>query len=326
MKAVLLRRTGGPEVLAVEEVPEPVPTAGQSLVDVTLAGVNYDDLERRAGDVQPLTLPTVLGVDAVGRRRRDGRRVAVLLRTGGGYAQVVAAEDRYTVEVPDHLSDEQAVGLLEQGGTAYGALVLAGRLRAGEAVAVSAAAGGVGHLAIQLAVALGANPVIGLASTAAKRALVAELGAHRVLDPAAGDLGAQLREASGGGVGLFLDSVGGELTRSALDGLAPFGRLVSIGWRAGGGHASDQYGSIDVSMDALVGGSIGCAGFWMRHVVEDRALLVGIVDELFDLAKRGQLVARIDRTVSLAEVGQAHAAMAARATAGKVLIDVNRER
>ncbi|HEX8093970.1 quinone oxidoreductase family protein [Jatrophihabitans sp.] len=325
MKAVLMRSTGGPEVLAVEQVPEPVPTAGQSLVDVTLAGVNYDDLERRAGDVQPLALPAVLGVDAVGHRRRDGRRVAVLLRAGGGYAQVVVAEDRYTVEVPDYLSDEQAVALLEQGGTAYGALMLAGRLRAGEAVAVSAAAGGVGHLAIQLALALGANPVIGLASTAAKRALVTELGAHRVLDPGTGDLGAQLREASSGGVGLFLDSVGGELTRAALDGLAPFGRLVSIGWRAGGGQAADRCGPVEVSTEALVGRSIGCAGFWMRHVVEDRQLLTGIADELFDLAKRGQLVARIDRTVSLAEVGQAHTALATRATAGKILIDVNRE-
>jgi NADPH:quinone reductase len=321
MRAVVMRRTGGPEVLAVEQLAEPVPAAGQSLVDVTLAGVNFDDIERRDGQVPALSLPAVLGVDAVGRRRRDGRRVAVLLREGGGYAQVVAAQDRYTVELPDHLSDEQAVGLLEQGSTAYGALVLAGRLHPGEAVAVSAAAGGVGHLAIQLALAYGANPVIGLASTPGKRAAVSQLGAHRVLDPADGDLGEQLRAVSGGGVGLFLDSIGGELARSALDGLAPFGRLISIGWRAG----EDGSGSIQVSTEALTERSIGCAGFWMRHVVDNRQLLTSIAEELFDLSKQGQLTARIDRTVTLADVGQAHAAMAARATVGKVLIDVNRE-
>lgn len=326
MKAAVIRRVGGPEVLEIEDIPEPLPRAGQSLVDVTLAGVNFDDLERRNGDHQ-LSLPAVLGVDVVGRRRRDGRRVAVLLRDGGGYAQVVAAEDRHSIDLPDHVEDDQAIGLTEQGCTAYGALMLAGRLRPGEAVAVSAAAGGVGHLAIQLAVAYGANPVIGLASTPAKRALVTELGAHHVLDPAHGDLGEQLRGVSGGrGVDLFVDSVGGAAARSALNGLAPFGRLVSIGWRANDDRSGDQCGPIEVSTAALTDRSIGCAGFWMRHVVEDRRLLCRIADELFDLSKQGRVVARIDRIVPLTEVGQAHAAMAARTTAGKVLVDVNRER
>ena len=133
----------------------------------------------------------------------------MLTRRGGGYAQVVAANDCHTIEIPEHLSDEQAVGLLEQGATAHGALVLAGRLRPGEAVAVSAAAGGVGHLAVQLAVQYGADPVIGLASTPEKRAFVASLGAHRTVDHEAG-LDGQLRAATGGrGVDVYLDSVGG---------------------------------------------------------------------------------------------------------------------
>lgn len=326
MKAVVMHRTGGPEVLEVQQVPEPQAGTGQSLVDVLFAGINFDDLERRSG-YSSLPLPAVLGADLVGRRRRDGRRVAVLMRQGGGYAQVAAAEDRHTLELPDHLSDEQALGLLEQGGTAYGALVLAGRLRPGEAVAVSAAAGGVGHLAIQLALSYGANPVIGLASTAEKRAFVAGLGAHRTIDPSGGDVGEQLRAATDGrGADVFIDSIGGAQARSALTGLAPFGRLVSIGWRVSEQPASDGHADIiQVSMAELTDQSIGCAGFWMRHVVEDRALLCGIADELFDLAKRGQLTARIDRTVALTEVAQAHAAMARRATSGKLLIDVNRD-
>lgn len=316
-----MRRFGGPEVLRVEQVPEPVPGAGQSLVDVALAGVNFDDLERRAGDTLPQPLPAVLGVDVVGRRRRDGRRVAALLRRGGGYAQVAAADDAHTIELPEHIDDAQAVGLLEQGATAYGALVLAGRLRAGETVVVSAAAGGVGHLAVQLAVALGAGRVIGMASTPDKRALVTSLGAGIALDPADGDIGARLRESTGGaGADLVVDSVGGALARSALGGLAPFGRLVTIGWRGGAEH-----GPIRVSTEELTDRSIGCAGFWMRHVVDDRPLLCGIADELFTLAAEGKLAAHIDRVVGLAGTGDAHAAMTARATAGKVLIDVNRE-
>jgi NADPH2:quinone reductase len=317
MRAAVLHRSGDPSMLVVEDLPEPVPAAGQSLVDVTLAGLNYDDLEQRAGQCQ--SLPAVLGVDAVGRRRADGRRVVALLRQGGGYAQVVAAEDRHTFEVPEHLSDEQALSLLEQGATAYGALVLAGRLRAGEAVGIAAAAGGVGHLAVQLALAYGANPVIGLASTPAKREFVSKLAAATALDPKAADLAAQLREVSGG-LGLFLDSIGGGVARSALAALAPFGRLVSVGYRSGA-----EAGSIPLSTEELLDRSIGCAGFWMRHVVDDRQLLAGIAEELFALAKQGKLTAWIDRTVRLDQLGQAHAAMAARSTVGKVLIDVNAE-
>ena len=316
MRAVLLHRTGGPEQLRPGMIAEPEPAVGQSLVDVTLAGVNFDDLEQRAGSAPLPGLPAVLGVDAVGRRRVDGRRVAVLLRRGGGYAAVVAADDRYTVELPDHIDDAQGSALLEQGGTAYGGLVLAGRLQPGEAVAISAAAGGVGHLAVQLALAYGAHPVIGLASTPAKRALVASLGAHQVLDPAAGPIGEQLRAATdGSGVDLVLDSVGGEPARSALAGVSPFGRLVSIGWRP-------DKGPFDVSAAELTGGSVGCAGFWMRHVVDDRRRLSAIADELFDLAKRGLLTARIDRVLPLERAADAHRALESRATAGKVLLDL----
>lgn len=318
MDAVVLRRFGGPEELRVERVLEPVQAAGQSLVDVSFAGVNFGDLEQRRGDNE-LPLPVVLGVDVVGVRRRDGQRVAVLMRDGGGYARVAAATDAYSVNVPDHVDDEQAVGLLEQGATAFGALVLVGRLRAGESVAVTAAAGGVGHLAVQLAVAYGASPVIGIATTPEKRALVTTFGADVVID--ADDLDERLRAATGGrGVDLVVDGTGGKPARAALRGLAPFGRLICYGFRAD----DPARGSIPVTTEELATRSVGCAGFWMRHVVDDRALLTGIGDELFGLAKQGRLAAHIDRVVSLADVPAAHAAMAAHATAGKVLIDVNR--
>ncbi|WP_198141667.1 zinc-binding dehydrogenase [Micromonospora sp. ATCC 39149] len=344
MRAVVLRRPGGPEALRVERIPEPSPGAGESLIDVTLTGVNFDDVERTAGAQPELPLPAVLGVEAVGYRRTDGRRVVALLRQGGGYAEVVAARDAHTVEIPVGIDDAQALGLFEQGGTAYGALSLAGRLRAGESVAVSAAAGGVGHLAVQLAVALGASPVIGLASTSVKRQFVKRLGADLALDPADPELADRVREAAGGaGVDLFVDSVGGAVAQAALASLAPFGRLVCLGWRsatqcgpgtvgggavpAGAGPAGtqDMPGVVAVTTAQLAQGSIGCVGFWMRHVVDDRGLLCGVADRLFELAGRGRLTVHVDRTVALHEVGAAHAAIAARATAGKVLIDVRRE-
>ncbi|MFT7835945.1 zinc-binding dehydrogenase [Saccharothrix sp. BKS2] len=316
MAAVVLRRFGGPGALRVEQVDEPRCPRGASLVDVSLAGINFDDLEHRRGADPGLPLPAVLGVEVVGRRRWDGRRVVALLRRGGGYARVAAAVDAHCVPVPDDLDDAQAVALFEQGATAYGALRLAGRLRAGESVAVTSAAGGVGHLAVQLAVAMGAKPVVGIASTAAKRAVVAELGADVVLAPE--QIG-ELRAVTGGrGADLVVDGTGGDQARGALRGLAPFGRLVSYGWRGG----APGCGWVDVGTEELVDGSVGVAGFWMRHVVDDRALLTGIADALFDLARAGALTARIDRVVPLAGVGAAHAAFAARQTVGKVLVDV----
>lgn len=316
MNAVVMHAAGGPDVLRVEQVPEPPPAGGESLVDVTFAGLNFDDLDQRADPGRKV--PAVLGVDAVGIRRRDGRRVAALLRAGGGYAQVVAAPDVHTVEVPDDMDDRQAVALFEQGATAYGALMLAGRLRPGETVAVSAAAGGVGHLAVQLALALGAGSVIGITGSTAKQAFVTAQGAEALVEGTDTDLGARLRELTGGrGVDVFLDSVGGARTQSALTGLAPFGRLVTLGWRPGG--------HVDVPLRRLIEQSVGCAGFWMRHVVDDRELLCHIAQTLFEFARRGRLVAHVDRVVGLRDVAAAHVALAARATVGKVLIDVNRE-
>jgi len=320
VRASVMPRVGGPEVFGVRDIPVPDPAPGQSLVDVAFAGVNFDDLERRRGDPPVPSLPAVLGVDVVGRRRRDGQRVVVLMRHGGGYARVVAASDAHSVAVPDDIDDEQALGLFEQGATAYGALVLAGRLRAGDSVVVSAAAGGVGHLAVQLAVALGARPVIGIASSEAKRAFVHSLGADHMLRP--DDIEAQLRAATGGrGADLVVDATGGGSTRALLRGLAPFGRLVSYGWRA----EEPDHGVVGVTTAELVDHSIGCAGFWMRHVVDDRPLLELIADELFGYARKGLVRAHIGMVVPLDRVGDAHAAIADRATTGKVLVDVNRE-
>ncbi|MEV6978596.1 zinc-binding dehydrogenase [Kitasatospora sp. NPDC093806] len=315
MRAAVIHRYGGPEEFRTETVPEPVAGPGQALIDVTLAGLNYADLHCRTGEYARYPLPAVLGADVVGRRRADGRRVAALLRSGGGYAEVARVEQAFTVEVPDGVGDEQALALLEQGATAYGALTLAGRLRPGEAVAVTAAAGGVGHLVVQLARELGAGRVVGLASTPEKRAFVRSLGADRTLDP--GDPGLAGRLAESGGVDLFVDSVGGPVLRAGLAALAPFGRLLSVGARGG---PEDVF-----SVDELADRSAGLLAFWLEQVLADRVLFAGIAGRLFELAAQGRLVARIDRTVPLTGVAGAHRALAARETMGKVLVDVRRE-
>ncbi|GAB2592271.1 zinc-binding dehydrogenase [Streptomyces capparidis] len=318
MDAAVLREYGGPGALRVETIPEPVPGPDEVLIDVTVAGLNFADLYRRAGRYDPPPLPAVLGADVAGTLRSDGRRVAALLRRRGGYAQAAAAKAALTVPLPDDVDDRQAVALLEQGLTAHGALFTLGRLRAGESVAVTAAAGGVGHLAVQLAREAGASRVVGTASTAAKRAFLRDLGVDAALDPASPELAEELREATHGGPDLCLDTVGGPLLHTALDALAPFGRLVSVGERA---ETGDDDGAQRVAVADLARRSVGVLGFWLRHTLEDRALFTASTTRLFDLAATGRLTAHIDRVVPLSAVPAAHTAMERRTTLGKILID-----
>ncbi|MGK5640777.1 quinone oxidoreductase family protein [Streptomyces sp. URMC 126] len=317
MRAVVMRRFGGPEVLETAELPEPVAGPGESVVDVVLAGVNYGDLEVRAGIYRPPRLPAVPGAEVVGVRRRDGRRVAALLRDGGGYAEVAVARDAYTVELPGaagvaegrkELDDLTAAALVEQGCTAYAALVTAGRLRPGERVAVASAAGGVGHLAVQLARALGASVVAGTASSAPKREFVRRLGAdHAVAGPE------ELPGLLPDGVDLYLDSLGGPRVEAALAALAPFGRLVSIG------HREEP---AVVAVDALTRRSLGVVTLWMQQVLDTPGLFAEVAGKVLALAGEGRLVPHVDRVVPLDGVARAHEAVAARETAGKVLVDV----
>jgi NADPH2:quinone reductase len=317
MRAVVVRRFGGAEVLEVSSVAEPVAGAGESLVDVTVAGVNFADIGYREG-VPALPLPAVPGAEIAGVRRHDGRRVAALLRAGGGYAEVAAVRDAYAVPIPDGIDDLAAAALLEQGGTAYAALTAAGRIRPGDSVVVTSAAGGVGHLAVQIATALGAGRVIGIASTEPKRDLVRSFGAT-AFDPASAELAEEVREATGGGADLVLDTAGLPLLRASLGFLRPFGRVVSVGSRSPGLDAL----SLSVDDDLCVP-SVGVHGFWMQHVVDDRALYEEVVDAVFGMALRNEVRALVDRVVPLREIGAAHDAMAARKTAGKVLVDVRR--
>ncbi|GIE30072.1 NADPH:quinone reductase [Actinoplanes italicus] len=305
MLAAVITAFGGPDVFALTEIPEP---AGD-VVDVTLAGVNYADVHRRRGEYEKPPLPAVLGADVVGRRRSDGRRVAALLRGGGGYAQVAPAQ--HVVEVPGDVSDEQALAVLEQGLTAWHSLHTLGRVTADDVVVVTAGAGGVGHLAVQLARAAGAR-VIALASSPAKRALAAQLGAHATVDSRHPDLGAALDETPT----LVLDSVGGRTFEQLHAALAPFGRIVAYG------GASEVANT--VAVDDLMTASTGVLGFWLQRVLDDPELYRISAARLFHLAGRGVLTARIGGRHPLSAVGRAHADLESRVTSGKLVIDVHR--
>ncbi|WP_433794069.1 quinone oxidoreductase family protein [Actinoplanes sp. CA-252034] len=305
MLAAVITAFGGPDVFALTEMPDP---AGD-VVDVTLAGVNHGDVHRRRGADEKPPLPAVLGADVVGRLRSDGRRVAALLPAGGGYAQVAPAG--HVVGVPDGVSDEQALAVLEQGLTAWHSLHTLGRVGADDVVVVTAAAGGVGHLAVQLARAAGAR-VVALASSPAKRAFLTELGAHVTVDSNHPNLGAALGEAPT----LVLDGVGGRTFEQLHRALAPFGRIVAYG------GAADVPNT--VAVDDLMTTSTGVLGFRLQQVLDDEELYRSSAARLFHLAGRGLLTARIGGRYPLSAVGRAHADLESRVTSGKLVIDVHR--
>src|SRR3712207_3933842 len=235
MRAVQITRFGGPEVLDVVDLPDPVPADGQQLFDVSTAGVNYADTHQIEDSyLAAQQLPLVPGAEFVGTPAGGGPRVVGLL-DGGGYAERVLAHPRLTWQVPDGVPDEQALAVVLQGSTAWHLLRTSAHLAAGETVVVVFGSGAVGSLADHLARRWGAGRVIATASSPEKRALTEELGADASIDPALADddpkaFTAALREANGGRpVDVVLEMTGGNVFAGGLSALAPFGRLVTYG-------------------------------------------------------------------------------------------------
>lgn len=318
MRAVQVTEFGGPEVLQYVEMPDPEPGAGQVLIEVDHAGVNYADTHQIENSyLAPSRLPLVPGGEVVGRTP-DGRRV-VALTDGGGYAERALAREEMAFDVPDGVDDLTALSFVVQGTTAWLLLRKSVHLEPGESVVVHAAAGGVGSIAVQLAKAWGAGRVIATASSAEKRALATELGADVAIDSTVADLGAALREANEGRrVDVVLDMVGGAATDQSLTALAPFGRLAFYGM------ASRQQPK-PVQLPDLLRHSTAVAGMWLPHAFTlPGNVYRNALDELFELAQAGQIRAVAGDEYALSEARAAHEALRARSTMGKLLLDPRR--
>lgn len=319
MRAIQISQFGGPEVLELVELPDPTPSDGFDVVDVTTAGVNYADTHQTENSyLSQTTLPLVPGSEIAGRTA-DGRRVASLVGTGG-YADKALAPHGLTFDIPDRVSDGQAVALLVQGLTAWHLLRTSAHLQTGDSVVVHAAAGGVGSLAVQLAKAFGAGRVIGTASSADKRELVESLGADATVDSRTPDMNAALREANGGRkVDVVLEMVGGPTFDGSLRALAPFGRLAVFGM-------ASRTPPTPVAPGSLMVGSKSVIGFWLIDCMRDLSMLSGPMNELFDMTAAGTLTPIVGPAYPLADARRAHEDMLARATTGKVVLDPTADR
>jgi NADPH2:quinone reductase len=315
VRAVQITEFGGPEVLAVSELPDPEATPGHVLLNVTSAGVNYADTHQVEDSyLAKQELPLIPGGEVVGTTA-DGRRVAGFLGSAGGYASRAVVPESMAFDVPEGISDGEALGLLVQGLTAWHLLQTSAPLRGGETVAVHAAAGGVGSQAVQLAKLWGAGTVVGSASSEEKRQLVLDLGADAAFDSRADDMKSAIEGAAGGKVDVVLDMIGGSGTDGSLAALAPFGRLVHFG------QASRQQPS-PVDLGALMGRSRSVIGFWLAHCFSDPAGMIGApLAGLFELVAKGDLKVVVHEPYPLADVRRAHEDMRAGLTAGKVVLD-----
>lgn len=322
MRAVQIAETGGPQVLKAIEVPDPVPTTGQVLLNVVTAGVTFADTLIRAGSFPaPLVLPAILGREVVGTVAGHGEgvddppigaRVAAMIPSGG-YAERVAVRTERVVRVPDGVGDAQALGVVGSGLIAHG-VVAAGRISRDDVVLVAAAGGAVGSLAVQLA-ARGGGRVIGLASTQAKRELILSLGAAAAFD-STDDWESQLSaETRGRGVDVVLDSVGGPVLAAGLRLLATYGRHVLYGF------ASGALGTVDAAqLGAILRGNLSLTGFNLDP--SDEAAVHERIAELMALVVDGLLHVPTSDGYPLTDAPEAHRALTERRTAGKVVLIV----
>ncbi|MEV8070815.1 zinc-binding dehydrogenase [Streptomyces sp. NPDC085995] len=303
MRRVRYESAGGP--LFVEEAPVPEPGPGELLVRCEAVGVTLLVVRKVAEAAEPIALGGEIAgeVTAVGAgvtRFRPGDRVTGLC-FGQGYADFAPLHEAMASPVPEGASAVDAVALVRSGLVALGALAAA-RPAPGEAALVTAAASGVGHLAVQLAQVRGAGRVVGAVSTAAKADFVRSLGADEVVRYGDADWGEPVDYA--------LDAVGGDLLTPAIAALAPGGRLVA--YSSGGGTVQ--------AYDLLVGAK-SVIGFQMARIArEEPDRYDRWRRELWELFERGEVRPAVHAEFALEDAAKAHEAIESRANLGKVVL------
>lgn len=320
MRRVRYHSYGGPDVLRIEETEPPEPGPGQVRLRAEVIGANFIDSKlrqgwgERYGRAMPATLTgDVVGtVEAVGPDAdpaRIGLRVAAL--SEDAFADQVLADAAWLAIVPDGLDDVSATMLPLAGPVALGTLRF-GRITLGETVLVHAAAGGIGHLAVQLAKLLGAGRVLGAVGSASKMDFVRARGADVAIDYSDDAWPDRVRAAAPDGVDLVLDSVGGETTARSLDLLAPGGRLVAYGFAAG------EPDGIPVralySLRSVVGFSLLA---WRTAFPDEVRKGVAEVTEHF---RAGRLRTTVHTRLPLAEAVKVHHILDDRAQLGRILL------
>ncbi|MBP1887337.1 quinone oxidoreductase family protein [Sinorhizobium mexicanum] len=323
MKAIQFRHFGPPEVLEIVDIPKRAPAEGEVLVRTRAIGVNFFEVLMRE-DRYAVTpeLPMIPGVEVAGVVEAAGAgvsgtiigsRVAVPMFAfgrGSGYAEYITIDAATLVPVPDVLPFETATALMIQGLTALH--LIRQSPPKGKTILVTAAAGGVGSLLIQLAKSAGARSIVATASSDAKLELVRSLGADIGVDYSLPNWTAGLKETlNGRGIDIIYDLIGGPFTKAALDLLAPGGELVF--------GALGRFGLGSGEMEAMFSRNQSLHGFALLPLLTAAGLKADLAD-LFHQAEKGTLRVIDGGRFPLTRAADAHRALESRQTTGKIVL------
>ncbi|MFI0424300.1 NAD(P)H-quinone oxidoreductase [Spongiactinospora sp. 9N601] len=316
MRAIVISRPGGPDVLSWEEVPDPRPGPGEVLVEVAASAVNRADLLQRKGfyDPPPGASPYP-GLECSGivaevgpgvEGYAPGDEVCALL-AGGGYAERVAVPWQQLMPVPEGVSLTDAAALPEVACTVWSNVFMTARLRRGETLLVHGGASGIGTLAVQLAKAYGSRVVV-TAGSAEKLARCRELGADDGVNYRTDDF------AKAFTADVILDIIGGKYLKDNVRALNTGGRIVVIGLQGG------TKGELDLGALLAKRGSVHATTLRSRPVDEKGAIVRSVVDNVWPLISAGAVRPVVDITVPLADAARAHEALEEGSHFGKILL------
>jgi NADPH:quinone reductase len=328
LKAILIHKHGGPEVLQVEDIPVPVPQRQEVLIKNQAIGVNFVDTQHRAGLNYPVNLPLIPGTEAAGfveavgpgvSEFRVGDRVGYAGYMGGNYAQYTLVPEAKLIPVPADVTFELAAASLLQGMTAHCLAYSVYPIKDGDVVLIQAAAGGVGLFLVQLAKQRGAT-VIAVVSTADKAELVRAVGADHVMLHTRTDVAAEtLRLTHGAGVHAVYDSVGRTTFDLGLRVLRAQGYMIVFGLSSGPVPAFDinRLSGITGSEN---NGSLFLTWATLSDYAAKREDLLWRAREVLDGLAAGTLKVHIARTFPLTAAAEAHRLIESRQVSGKILL------
>jgi NADPH2:quinone reductase len=307
VRAVVVTRHGGSEVLEPQDVPEPEPGEGELLVDAEAIGVNFRDVYEREG-VYGGEPPYVAGAEGAGTVVGTGEPVA-WKAAPGSYAERVVVPEREAVPIPEGVSSELAAAVLLQGTTAQYLATSTYRVRPGDDVVVLAAAGGVGQLLMQI-VKLRGGQVVAVTSSDEKARLAREAGADEVLRYEG--FAERVRELTGDGATVVYDGVGRTTFDESLDALRPRGFMVLYG------AASGQPDPVPVPK--IQGKSLYLTRPQLHHYTATREELLERARDVFEWVREGKLKVRIGGRYPLEEARRAQEDLESRRTTGKLIL------
>lgn len=325
MRAIVATEPGGPEVLAWQEVPDPVAAPGEVIVDVAATAVNRADLLQRQGFYPPPPgAPEWLGLECSGRVASLGEGITSLsvgdevccLLSGGGYAERVAVPAGQCMPIPAGVDLVTAAGLPEVACTVWSNLVMVARLQRGEWVLVHGGGSGIGTMAIQVARALGARVAV-TAGSAAKLARCEDLGAEVLINYREQDFVEVMAAETGGrGVDVILDNMGAKYLERNITALAPGGRLVVIGMQGG------VQAEIDLGVLLRRNGTVHATTLRGRTPEQKAEICSQVERHVWPWIAAGIVKPVVDVVMPVTDAADAHRALDSGSVTGKIVLSV----